>query len=73
MIEPEDPPYLFYTTIWFLAAAFLLYPAGMLSYALRLSASSKPALLIDLIWLIILCAVVYFVPLPAVGSSGEEL
>jgi hypothetical protein len=71
MVEPEDPPYLLYTTIWFLAAALLLYPAGQVSYALRLSPSSTPALLIDLLWLLILCWAVYIVPLPG-GRRAEK-
>jgi hypothetical protein len=64
MLEPGDPWYLSYTSIWFLAAAFLLYPSNMLSLALGLSVEGIPGLFLNLAWLAALALIIYHIPFP---------
>lgn len=73
MLEPGDPEILFYTSIWFLASTFLMYPSRMVVSALGFQMEHMAALLLDLVWVTALATIIYFVPLPSVreGKRGR--
>lgn len=62
MPEPGDPWYLRYTSIWFFAAGFLLYPSAVIANWIGLSYSRGTAYIVDLIWLIIFSLIIYNFP-----------
>jgi hypothetical protein len=69
MPEPGDPWYLHYTTMWFIAAGFLLYPSALVADAVGLSFKNAAFLIFDLAWVVILCVVIYFYPFRATASK----
>ncbi len=73
MVEPGDPWYLFYTSIWFIAARLLLYPSALVSHAVGLSFRGVAYLFVDVTWLIILCLIIYYIPFPATLSADDNL
>jgi hypothetical protein len=73
MIDPGDPWYLSYTSIWFIVAGILLYPSALVSEAIGLSFSGVAYLLIDITWLIIICLIIYFFPSQATISADDDL
>ena len=72
MLEPGDPWYLSYTTIWFFAAGILFFPSALVSQAVGLSFSGVAYLFIDATWLIILCLMIYFISFPATESEDDN-
>jgi len=73
MIEPGDPWYLSYTSIWFMAAGILFYPSALVSQAAGLSFSGVAHLFVDAIWLIILSLIIYFIPFSTTISTDDIL
>jgi hypothetical protein len=73
MIDPGDPWYLSYTSIWFIVAGILLYPSALVSEAIGLSFSGVAYLFIDITWLFIICLIIYFIPSQATISVDDDL
>ena len=70
--EPWHPWYMEYTTRWFIAAGFIFLPSGLVSDMLGLfSLDGKWFLIVDAIWLIWLCLVIYHVSFQRDKTSGE--
>jgi len=69
MPEPEDPWYISYTTIWWIAAGFIFYPSALFSEAIGLSFTDNTFLIVDVIWLILLCLAIYFITIPSTESE----
>jgi hypothetical protein len=70
--EPEDPWYLRYTTPWWIAAGFIFYPSALVSEAIGLTFTDNTFLIVDAIWLILLCLAIYFIRIPATESEDEN-
>jgi len=70
--EPWDPWYISYTTIWFFAAGILFFPSGLFSQSIGLSFIDDKYLIVDAIWLIILCLIIYFISFPSTESQSEN-
>jgi hypothetical protein len=61
--EPWHPWYMDYTTWWFIAAGFIFLPSALVSEALGLfQFGIKAYLIMDAIWLIALCLIIYNIP-----------
>ncbi len=69
--EPEDPWYLRYTSVWWIAAGFIFYPSALISQAIGLSFSDRTFLIVDAIWLILLCLIIYWVPISSTGPEED--
>ena len=71
--EPWDPWYLEYTTWWFIAAGFIFLPSGLVSELLGLfSLNWRAFLIIDVIWLIALCLIIYHVSFQRDKTKDES-
>jgi hypothetical protein len=70
--EQEDPWYLRYTTLWWIAAGFIFYPSALVSEAIGLTFTDNTFLIVDAIWLILLCLAIYFIRIPATESEDEN-
>jgi hypothetical protein len=71
--EPGDPWYLSYTTPWFFLAGILFFPSALVSEAVGLSFSGGAYLLVDLLWLIVLCLIIYFNPFKSFFSADDNV
>ena len=67
--EPEDPWYLPYTSRWWIAAGLIFYPFALISEAIGLSFSDNTYLLVDALWLLLFCLLIYWLP---ISSSKKE-
>jgi hypothetical protein len=72
MPEPGDPWYLSYTSWWWFAAGVILFPSLLISHALGLSVSDNTYLIVDAIWLLLLCLVIYWIPISSRGSKKSQ-
>jgi hypothetical protein len=72
MPEPEHPWYMPYTSWWWFAASSIFYPSVLFSHAIGLSFSNNAFLIIDALWLILLCFIIYWVPIPSVKIGSLE-
>ena len=70
--EPEDPWYLPYTTRWWIAAGFIFYPSALLSEAIGVSFNDNTYLIVDAIWLFLLCLLIYLIPGTSTESKEEK-
>ena len=71
--EPWHPWYMEYTTWWFIVAGFIFLPSGMVSDMLGLFLLDKKwFLIVDAIWLIWLCLVIYHVSFQRVKTVDES-
>ena len=71
MPEPGDPWYLPYTSWWWFAAGTILFPSTLISQAIGLSFSDNTYLIVDAIWLSILCLIIYKVSIPVPDQNQE--
>ena len=69
--EPGDPWYLRYTSVWWIASGFIFYPSALFSEAIGLSFSENWYLVVDAIWLLLLCLLIYWFPISSSGSEEE--
>ena len=70
--EPWHPWYMEYTTWWFIVAGFIFLPSGLISEALGLFSLNWNAFyIVDAIWLIWLCLVIYHVSFQK-GKTNDE-
>jgi hypothetical protein len=71
MPEPEHPWYMPYTSWWWFAAGTILFPSTLISQVIGVSFSDNTYLIVDAIYLIILCLIIYMVPL-SLPDQNEE-
>lgn len=69
--EPEDPWYLPYTSVWWIVAGLIFYPSALFSEAIGLSFNDNTYLIVDAIWLLLLCALIYWLPVSSPGSEED--
>ena len=62
MVDPGDPLYLIYTTIWNLTAGFLLLPPDMISSLFNLPGNHFLTYTLEAFWLFTLIVLVYRLP-----------
>ena len=72
MPEPGDPWYLPYTTTWFFVAGLIFLFSGLVVDTLGLPFNRFTVHIVDAIWLIILCSIIYFYPFKSRGSLDEN-
>jgi hypothetical protein len=71
--EPWDPWYIEYTTLWFIAAGFIFLPSGLVSELFGLfSLNWRAYLIVDAIWLIALCLIIYHVSFQRNKTKDEK-
>lgn len=70
--EPEDPWYLRYTSPWWIAAGFIFYPSALFSQAIGISFTDNTFLIVDAIWLILLCLIIYWFPISSPEKEEEK-
>lgn len=69
--EPEDPWYMPYTSRWWIAAGFIFFPSALFSQAIGIDFTDNTFLIVDAIWLILLCLIIYWIPIPSPERDQE--
>jgi hypothetical protein len=72
MPEPYHPWYLPYTTTWFFIAGLIFLPSGLIVQALGLPFNRGTVLIVDAVWLMMLCLLIYYFPFKSKGSLEEN-
>lgn len=59
MVDPREPEYLLYTSLWNIAAGFLLYPSYLAARLLGVNDIAWASLILDMFWFGLLSSQIY--------------